>query len=181
LKLYLNSVLDILTPAHLEEQAISADNDLIDHLDHIANCCILHYQVIMPELHARLNERKVAFQSSLSVDNPRLDAQLSWLVYIVGALVGLREKKACKDSESLDTTAIQLVLHLGTLTDSRTQVSNKTSATLEAALTYFFNCLRKAYINTPNELTWYFVEPANPPLLDEERLNQALTAIIDKL
>mmetsp|Transcript_27201 Transcript_27201/g.48856 ORF Transcript_27201/g.48856 Transcript_27201/m.48856 type:complete len:1023 (+) Transcript_27201:931-3999(+) len=181
LKIYINNTLEMLSTEHLEEQVMSSDNDLLDHLEHIANCCILHYDQIMPELHARLNERIAAFQANISGDNPRLDAQLSWLVYIVGALVGLREKKACKDSESLDSTAIQLVFQMVTLTDSRIQMSGKTSATLEAALTYFFNCLRKAYINTPNELSWYFFEPENPPTLNEERLNNALTVIVDKL
>lgn len=181
LKIYLNQTLEMLTTEHLEEQIMSSDNDLLDHLDHIANCCILHYDSIMPELHARLNERIAAFQSNIGSDNPRLDAQLSWLVHIVGALVGLREKKASKNSENLDSTAIHLVFQMVTLTDTRIQVSGKTSAILESALTYFFNCLRKAYINTPNELSWYFFEPENLPTINEERLNQALTVIVDKL
>jgi exportin-7 len=181
LKLYLNSMLTHLTAEHLQEQAITADNDLLDHLEHIANCCILHYDQIMPELYARLNELLEAFQRNLAGEDPRLDAQLAWLVYIVGALIGQRDKKSSKDSENLDNTAIQLVFHLVNLTDSRIQLSSRTSATMEAGLTYFFNCLRKAYINSPNELSWYFFEPETAPAINEERLNQALTSIVSKL
>lgn len=181
LYIYLNQTLEMITTDHLEDQVLNADNDLLDHLGHIADCCILHYDQVMPVLHLRLNERIIDFQANFRVDNPRLDAQISWLVYFVGALVSLREKKACKNSESLDTTAIQLVFQMVSLTDSRINECGRTSATLEAALTYFFNCLRKAYINSPNDLSWQFFGPENITTIDEEHLSRALTVITDKL
>jgi len=166
IKAMIESVEVVLMSDGTVEDPLEDEGSLKEQLDRLPVICRFQYDIVATYILSLFDPAMQHYQEVLSVLTPEgpaeamrraevLEGQLTWLVYIVGAVIGgysLTDATALDGEETIDASLSRRVLQLAQGVDYRLSSTGgraKCQERLELALLYYMQTFRRQYMNVP--------------------------------
>mmetsp|Transcript_992 Transcript_992/g.1252 ORF Transcript_992/g.1252 Transcript_992/m.1252 type:complete len:1105 (-) Transcript_992:236-3550(-) len=167
IKAMIDSVEVVLMSDGTVDDPLEDEGSLREQLDRLPVVCRFQYESVAQFILTLFDPAMQHYQDVLSVLTPEgpaeamrraemLEGQLTWLVYIVGAVIGgysLTDTTAMDGEETIDASLSRRVLQLAQGVDFRLSSTGgraKCQERLELALLYYMQTFRRQYMNIPH-------------------------------